>query len=129
MGSTERRINFDPEERNRILESTLDAISVPFVVAGKDHRLFFFSDEAGSLFKLKLSDIGRPLESVHSRFHDAKVDEVIDRALDQEREVDTEIEIEALGRFRQRVQPVAAPEGFAVGVVITYSELPLIRTG
>ena len=129
MGSSERRMSFDPEERNIILESTLDAIGVPFVVAGKDRRLFFFSDEAASLFKLKLSDIGRPLENVHAQFRGAKVEAAIDRALHQEREVDTEIEIETFGRFRQRVQPVDAPEGFAVGVVITFAELPLLRPG
>jgi two-component system, chemotaxis family, CheB/CheR fusion protein len=129
MGATERRMNFDLEERSRILESTLDAIGVPFIVTGKDHRLFFFSDEAASLFRLKLSDIGRPLESVHARFRDGRVDEAIDQVLDQDREVDTEVEIESFGRFRQRVQPVDAPEGFAVGAVITYTELSPFRPG
>lgn len=113
----------DPEERNRILESVLESIGVPFLIGGRDGRLLFFSERAGSLFGLTLSDVGRPLRETVTVLQDPAeyqhVEQVIESGVQQRIEVNTGVET-----YEQRMVPLETPEGAAAGVVITYSPMP-----
>ncbi len=118
MDSTPYDPGIDLEERSEILETILEAIGVPFLVVDKDLRLLFFSAQAASLFRLRLSDIGENLDEV--MLQDKGSTTSVAMAL-RERRVTYELLRSEAGReYTRRTQPLENEEGHFAGAVLTY---------
>ncbi|MFP4375234.1 MAG: PAS domain-containing protein [Spirochaetaceae bacterium] len=109
--------DIDAEDRGEILE----AVGVPFIVVGSSLRVLFFSQQAGTLFGLKLSDIGRPLGSVLPPGEADQALHAVETALDRMRPVRAQLEIAGASDYEQRVQVLETPDGAVSGAVLTYA--------
>ncbi|MFW6338956.1 MAG: PAS domain-containing protein [Alkalispirochaetaceae bacterium] len=121
MQPTPHDFGIDPDERSEVLESLLEAIGVPFLVVDKDLRLLFFSARAASLFGLRLSDVGKPLESIVPSGSSVEAVASVSKAINRRETLSTRLIGEDGYEYKQRSQPLETPHEEVTGAVMTYS--------
>lgn len=124
MQPTPNDFGIDPDERSEVLESLLEAIGVPFIVVDRDLRLLFFSARAASLFRLRLSDVGKPLESIAPSGSSAEAVASVAEAIDRKEVLFARLTIRDGYEYKQRSQPLETANEEVTGAVVTYSRHP-----
>lgn len=124
MQPTPNDFGIDPDERSEVLESLLEAIGVPFIVVDRNLRLLFFSARAASLFGLRLSDVGKPLEKLVPSGGSAEAVTSVVEAIEQREVLSTRLTIRDGYEYKQRAQPLETANEEVTGAVVTYSRHP-----
>ena len=112
---------------NADLDSMEKAVGIATVFVDQDLHVNRFSPDAVDLFRLRPSDIGRPLDEIaHTLQHPDLMDD-LRKTLRTERVIEREISARNGGQFLMRVLPYRVSSSSAVGAVATFVDVTAIR--
>ncbi len=112
---------------NSDMDSMTKAVGVATVFVDQDLNLTRFSPDALELFKLRDSDVGRPLDDIGHRLKYPSLMEEIRRTLLTDRMQEREILAEDGRMFLCRLLPYRVPSSQQRGVVCTFVDVTVFR--
>lgn len=107
------------------MKNLLDNINMGIIILDEQLNIRRFSREAGKIYRIIDSDIGRPIADIKSNFMDSN-----DNLLDDARKVletlvpsERDVQITRNKRYLARIQPYRTMDNVIEGVVITFGDV------
>ncbi len=112
---------------NADLDSMEKAVGIATVFVDQDLHVNRFSPDAVDLFRLRPSDVGRPLDEIaHTLQHPELMDD-LRKTMRTERIIEREIAVRNGGQMLMRILPYRVSTSSAVGAVATFIDVTAIH--
>jgi two-component system CheB/CheR fusion protein len=105
------------------LDNILRSADLAIIFLDSNLNIRFFSDAAKALFGTIDTDLGRPIDDLAQRFHDASLVADIRAVLDKLTPMSREVHSHRGEWFNRRIMPYRAKSGARQGVVLTLSNI------
>lgn len=112
---------------NADMESMEKAVGIATVFVDEALRITRFSPEAVELFRLRRSDIGRPLDEITHKLRHPDVISDLQRTLRSETTVEREILTETGAKVLMRVFPYRVSSGSGTGAVASFVDVTAVH--
>lgn len=114
---------------NADLDTMARAVGVATIFVDHHLNISRFSPDAVGLFKLRDSDIGRPLSDLHHSFDDEKLIEYFQQTLRANRPLETELIHQSKKNYLMRILPYQVPSSESPGAVASFIDVTALNDG
>lgn len=108
---------------NSELDNLLDVANASAVFLNEDLSILRYSEEALKMFRLRTSDIGRPIQDIRHNFEYSELHEDLMTAIDRQVEIDRTVKLGSGAQFLLRIKPFRITASYRLGVIISFTDL------
>ncbi|MBN2866796.1 MAG: PAS domain-containing protein [Thiotrichales bacterium] len=114
-------------QANADLDSMAKAVGVATIFVDPNLQITRFTADAVTVFKLRDSDIGRPLTEIRHTLHDGDLSSYFEKTMKTGRVFEKEISSQNGETYLLRILPYQVPSEHAMGAVITLIDVTAIQ--
>ena len=114
-------------QANADLDSMAKAVGVATIFVDPDIQITRFTPDAVKVFKLRDSDLGRPLTDIRHTLRDADLNSYFESTLQTGRIFEKEISSESGETYLLRILPYQVPSEHSLGAVVTLIDVTAIQ--